>query len=261
MKKFVHDVALQRGLLSDSAANTTGGNIFTFGSYRLGVHGPGSDIDALCVVPMHVSREDFFEVFAPMLRELESVTEVLVCRSFSYLFMRLTSEWQDIPAAFVPIIKIKISGISIDLLMARVALPSIPDNLPLENDNILLGIDERCVRGLGGSFNCPKIMYGCLFSSLGPRVAGAILRLVPNEQVFQYSLRCIRLWAQRQWLSIFSCLPDSCRLRTSHLFQREGFLWRCCLGCACSPNLSTLSKCYRWYRYQQVLYYHAPVVC
>lgn len=77
VKKFVHKVALQRGL-SESAANTAGGKIFTFGSYRLGVHGPGTDIDTLCVVPKHVSREDFFDYFEPMLRELEGVTEVSV---------------------------------------------------------------------------------------------------------------------------------------------------------------------------------------
>jgi hypothetical protein len=44
----------------------------------LGVHGPGSDIDTLCVVPKHVSREDFFELFETMLRETEGVTEVAV---------------------------------------------------------------------------------------------------------------------------------------------------------------------------------------
>ena len=42
------------------------------------MHGPGTDIDTLCVVPKHVTREDFFEVFEPMLRDLEGVTEVSV---------------------------------------------------------------------------------------------------------------------------------------------------------------------------------------
>jgi len=51
---------MTRGL-SEAAANSAGGKIFTFGSYRLGVHGPGDDIDTLCVVPKHVSRDDFFE--------------------------------------------------------------------------------------------------------------------------------------------------------------------------------------------------------
>ena len=77
MKKFVHNVSISRGL-SEAAANAAGGKIFTFGSYRLGVHGPGSDIDTLCVVPKHVSREDFFYVFENMLRDFEGVTEVSV---------------------------------------------------------------------------------------------------------------------------------------------------------------------------------------
>jgi poly(A) polymerase Pap1 len=68
---------MSRGL-SEAAANAAGGKIFTFGSYRLGVHGPGTDIDTLCVVPKHVSRDDFFEVFEPMLREIEGATEVSV---------------------------------------------------------------------------------------------------------------------------------------------------------------------------------------
>ena len=70
-------MSLARGL-SEAAADAAGGRIFTFGSYRLGVHGPGSDIDTLCVVPKHVSRDDFFEVFEPMLREVEGVSEVSV---------------------------------------------------------------------------------------------------------------------------------------------------------------------------------------
>jgi poly(A) polymerase Pap1 len=77
VKDFVYQVSLQRGL-SEAAASAAGGKIFTFGSYRLGVHGPGSDIDTLCVVPKHVSREDFFDIFEGMLRDLEGSTDVAV---------------------------------------------------------------------------------------------------------------------------------------------------------------------------------------
>ncbi|KAF9478663.1 Poly(A) polymerase [Pholiota conissans] len=163
VKKFVKRISMERGL-SETAANAAGGKIFTFGSYRLGVHGPGSDIDTLCVVPKHVSREDFFETFEPMLKEMEGATEV-----------------SGVPEAFVPIIKCEISGIPIDFLMARLALSSIPDNLSLKDDNLLRSLDERCVRSLNGS-----------------RVIDEILRLVPNVQVFRDALRCIKLWAQKR---------------------------------------------------------------
>lgn len=89
VKEFVRKVSLERGL-SEAAANAAGGKIFTFGSYRLGVHGPGTDIDTLCVVPKHVSREDFFEVFEPMLKEMEGVTEVSVRTSFFLTLWHLT---------------------------------------------------------------------------------------------------------------------------------------------------------------------------
>ncbi|KAI0774546.1 polymerase [Fomes fomentarius] len=163
VKKFVREVSRARGL-SEAATNAAGGKIYTFGSYQLGVHGPGSDIDTLCVVPKHVQREDFFDVFEHMLKETEGVTEV-----------------SGVPDAYVPIIKTKVSGIPIDLVMARLALSTIPDDLSLQDDLLLRNLDERCVRSLNGS-----------------RVTDEILRLVPNVSVFRDSLRCIKLWAQRR---------------------------------------------------------------
>ena len=76
---------------SEAQAEAAGGKIFTFGSYRLGVHGPGSDIDTLCVVPKHVSREDFFNVFEDMLRELEGVAGITVRASDSSVLASITS--------------------------------------------------------------------------------------------------------------------------------------------------------------------------
>src|ERR1700735_975648 len=102
VKKFVRKVSLARGL-SEAAADAAGGKIFTFGSYRLGVHGPGSDIDTLCVVPKHVSRDDFFDVFEPMLRTAEGVTEVSVSAHYFSIRVQLMV-FQGVPEAYVPII-------------------------------------------------------------------------------------------------------------------------------------------------------------
>lgn len=38
--EFVRQVSKKKGL-SDAVANSAGGKIFTYGSYRLGVYGPG----------------------------------------------------------------------------------------------------------------------------------------------------------------------------------------------------------------------------
>lgn len=46
--------------------------------FRLGVHGPGSDIDTICVCPRHVFKDNFFGEFQQMLREWPAVTEISV---------------------------------------------------------------------------------------------------------------------------------------------------------------------------------------
>lgn len=55
------------------------------------------------------------------------------------------------PEAYVPVIKAKISGIPVDFLMARLALSSIPDDLSLQDDNLLRNLDDRCIRSLNGA--------------------------------------------------------------------------------------------------------------
>ncbi|PKI83132.1 Pap1p [Malassezia vespertilionis] len=163
VKEFVYRASIAHSL-PEGAARASGGKIFTFGSYRLGVHGPGADIDTLCVAPKHVQREDFFTIFEALLKEREEISELA-----------------SVPEAYVPLIKTKFMGISIDFLFSRIALPRIDDALDLKDDNLLKNLDERDVRSLGGS-----------------RVTDEILRLVPNVPVFRMALRCIKLWAGRR---------------------------------------------------------------
>ncbi|KAK1266561.1 hypothetical protein QJS04_geneDACA002629 [Acorus gramineus] len=76
VKDWVKQLTRQRGY-NDQMVEEANAVIFTFGSYRLGVHGPGADIDTLCVGPSYVNREDdFFGILHNILAETEEVTEL-----------------------------------------------------------------------------------------------------------------------------------------------------------------------------------------
>jgi len=61
--------------------------IFTFGSYRLGVHGPGADVDTLCVGPVHLTHTDFFDSLYKKLEKVPAITELQACNCERYLFL------------------------------------------------------------------------------------------------------------------------------------------------------------------------------
>ncbi|KAF5734539.1 nuclear poly(A) polymerase 1 [Tripterygium wilfordii] len=162
VKNWVKVISRAKGL-NEQLVQEANAKIFTFGSYRLGVHGPGADIDTLCVGPTHATRdEDFFGELHRMLSEMPEVTEL-----------------HPIPDAHVPVMKFKFNGISIDLLYAKLSLWVVPEDLDISQDSILQSTDEQTVRSLNGC-----------------RVTDQILRLVPNIQNFRTTLRCMRLWAK-----------------------------------------------------------------
>ncbi|KAF1427268.1 Poly(A) polymerase gamma, partial [Spheniscus magellanicus] len=163
VKEWILELGESKNLPPSAAANV-GGKIFTFGSYRLGVHTKGADIDAVCVAPRHVERSDFFQSFFEKLKHQEEIKNL-----------------RAVEDAYVPVVKFEFDGIEIDLVFARLSMQTVSDNLDLGDDSRLRSLDIRCIRSLNGC-----------------RVTDEILHLVPNKDNFRLTLRAIKLWAKRR---------------------------------------------------------------
>ena len=166
INKWVQEASAKQGFTGESLKMACG-KVFTFGSFRLGLITPASDIDALCVAPKHISREDFFGTLLPILESNPFVTEI-----------------SGVPDAVVPIIKMKYKGIEVDLTFARLNLAVVDSKLEsLASDNLLKHLDEKTVRSINGT-----------------RVADAMLALVPNQASYITVLRFVRHWAKQRGL-------------------------------------------------------------
>ncbi|KAL7609417.1 hypothetical protein Lser_V15G13552 [Lactuca serriola] len=164
IKDWVKQLTRQKGY-TEKMVEEANGIVRTFGSYRLGVHGPNADIDTLCIGPSYVTREhDFFVILHNILLEMEEVSDL-----------------QPVNDAHVPVMKFKFQGISIDLLYASVSLLIVPEDLDISQNSVLYNTDEKTVRSLNGC-----------------RVADQILKLVPNVENFCTTLRCLKFWAKRR---------------------------------------------------------------
>ncbi|VVC32701.1 Polymerase, nucleotidyl transferase domain,Poly(A) polymerase, RNA-binding [Cinara cedri] len=162
-KEWIREVSMERNL-PEITADNVGGLVCTFGSYRLGVYHKGADIDAIIIVPRHITRADYFSTFYNKLKENPTIN-----------YVRAVEE------AFVPVIKMIIQGIEIDMLFARLALKEVHEDTDLQQDDLLRNLNPKCVRSLNGC-----------------RVTDSILRLVPNRESFKKTLIAIKLWAKRK---------------------------------------------------------------
>jgi poly(A) polymerase len=62
-----------------------------------------------------------------------------------------------VPEAWVPIIKMKFSGIEIDLIFAQLMVNQVPDDLDLRDNTLLKGLDEWSLRSVNGGYSgCQK---------------------------------------------------------------------------------------------------------
>ncbi|CAK7209527.1 polynucleotide adenylyltransferase [Sporothrix eucalyptigena] len=166
---FVKRVAKERAPDNPTLSKDAVAKIFTYGSFRLGVYMPGSDIDTLVVAPKYVTREDYFRYFPEMLQSMSPPGAI--------------TDLTAVEDAFVPIIKFEYLGISIDLIFSRVLLTQLPadERWGLKDSNLLRGLDEPELRSVNGT-----------------RVTDEILSLVPEQRTFRDALRAIKLWAQRR---------------------------------------------------------------
>ncbi|CAJ2506836.1 Uu.00g080220.m01.CDS01 [Anthostomella pinea] len=168
--EFVRRVAREKEPKNEVLIRDARGEVFTYGSYCLGVYGPGSDIDTLVTAPRYVTRDDYFKHFPVLLEEMAPKGAI--------------TDLTAVQDAFVPIIKFEYWDISIDLIFSRIAtLTQFPPHkqLYLTNNEYLRGLDDRELRSLNGT-----------------RVTNEILNMVPEQSTFRLALRAIKLWAQRR---------------------------------------------------------------
>ena len=109
MKQWVRTEGLKKNI-HYSQLELVGGKVVSYGSYKLEVVDKESDLDLLCVVPKHVSRDDFF------------------CNLYSQLNKKAeVQELRQLASAYVPVIKLQYRGVEVDLTMARLNVDRIPE--------------------------------------------------------------------------------------------------------------------------------------
>jgi poly(A) polymerase Pap1 len=169
LNEWVEDVAAAKGMPHFKEEGMNSGKLFVSGSYRLAVNSRGADIDTICCVPRHVSREDFFDEEKGLVARLRAHPDV--------------SHVLPIAGAKVPIIEVIWNDIELDVLYSQVQqnrVPQKPDELL--DDSVLQGMDEASVMSLNG-----------------PRVTEMLVKMVEhNLETFRIVLRAVRVWAKKR---------------------------------------------------------------
>lgn len=89
-------------------------------------------------------------------------------------------EWNALTGRYVPLIKMKVDGISVDLLFVALSgVDSVSETLDVLDDQLLRGLDEPSVRSINGV-----------------RVTERILQLVPHRGRFRTALVAVKYWAR-----------------------------------------------------------------
>ena len=181
-REWIRYVCIQKGIPADSA----GGQLFTSGSYRLGVHEPGADIDTILIAPGAVRREDFFGTTGGGEDENDGHRDP---NSLAERIKRHPDVTNFVPVegAAVPILTFDWEGINIDLLFARLSSNTVPPDFDIDDDAVLDGVDSATEKSING-----------------PRVTNLVAAFVNGTperyQTFLTVVRCVRKWAKARGL-------------------------------------------------------------
>ncbi|AFY57962.1 poly(A) polymerase [Rivularia sp. PCC 7116] len=129
-------------------------NLQLLGSYRLGVESPESDLDVVCQIPTYLSGDDFLKNVQQRLKGLcESIQLVLDAK--------------------VPLLRLKLEGISLDLLYT--------------------GVDKNWASGINPKPTKSEMaIIGCWEADF---IREFVQEYVPFDS-FQWLLRAVRAWAK-----------------------------------------------------------------
>lgn len=156
-----------------------------FGSYRLGVFNDSSDMDIMILCPIvRKNKESFFTTFKSELEQCRYVTSIV-----------------SVTNTFVPLIKIEIIGIEIDLIFIGINLPHCPE---ITVDSLTGLVNPEDVSAFNGLKN-----------------AMIILNHVPNKDVFITALKFIKHWS------------DSRGISGNALGYIAGITWAICVAIVC----------------------------
>ncbi|OHS99156.1 Poly(A) polymerase beta [Tritrichomonas foetus] len=187
--EFVRRAAVQNNIPVEIDGKPIQCLISHFGSFRLGVCSPSSDIDCLCITPKFIKRSNFFSIMYDLLNKNPKVSGL-----------------QKIENAFVPILTMTYDTIDIDISFAALDLDTIPSDIDLSDDTILNNLDTQAWSSINGV-----------------RTNDMLLQLVPNLESFRDLLRFIRIWSKKRAIygNVYGYLGGvNCALLAAFICQR-----------------------------------------
>lgn len=164
---FIKEQYLKTGG-SPSRMKKISGKLLPYGSYKLDTYGPTSDIDILLAAPKFVKKK---YIFSKLYSRLEK------CREIENL--------RKIESAYVPIMKFTMYGIKIDFTYSILNKDTIEEDIDLEDDTILDGMNPASIISLNGV-----------------RTNNMILNFVHDKYIlFQSVVKLLKIWALRRYIS------------------------------------------------------------